>query len=275
MRKSLKVGTICMNSGTDVVSNIDKALELAKSAVDHGASWVVLPEMFPFIGPNNQTFRAYSDFHEKALAHLSDFAKTHQVVLFGGTVGIPTVDSKLLNTLLVFDRDGTEISRYEKTHLFELFDDKGQVSVTEKTCYAAGHKPVTCEVDGFHVGLSICYDIRFSGLYQTMSAKKPLDVIMLPSAFTKLTGQGHWELLLRYRAIEQQSYVIGAAQTGEHFPGRESYGEAMIVAPWGEVVDNTGLSVGVAMGEIIPERILEARTRLPLRLNRRDELYKA
>ena len=269
------VGSICLDSTSDFKSNILKAEALIREAQSKGCDWVVLPEVFPYIGPDNETFSIYEKIHGDVYQKMSDLAAELNIILFAGTIPRPLpTKNKLLNTLHVFDRHGKEIAQYDKTHLFELRDTKGSVKVSEKTIYEPGFNSRCIDIDGFHIALAICYDIRFLDFFQSQIVAKALDVVILPSAFTFETGKDHWELLLRARAIDLQCYVVGAAQTGCHFGTRKSYGHAMIVDPWSKVLSTTGESPGIAIAKLNSEEIAASRARLQQRLNRRTDLYK-
>ncbi|RZA14630.1 MAG: carbon-nitrogen hydrolase family protein, partial [Proteobacteria bacterium] len=172
-----------------------------------------------------------------------------------------------------FGRDGSVIAKYRKTHPFNLMDSEGKPLYCESDGFLSGDKLQTLEVDGYQVACSICYDLRFPGMYERLSRTKAVDVFLLPSAFTTQTGMDHWEVLIRARAIEQQAYVYASNQVGESAPGKSNYGHSMIVDPWGYVIANTGGTPGIAMAEISRERIDHIRTRLPALKNRRPEIY--
>jgi predicted amidohydrolase len=169
----------------------------------------------------------------------------------------------VLNTTLVHDGAGREAGRYDKIHLFGL--NRGEDRFDESATIQAGRTPVVCDVDHpgrprLRVGLSICYDLRFPELYRRMA---PVDLIVVPSAFTYQTGEAHWEILLRARAIENQCYVLAAAQGGRHPNGRRTWGHSMLVDPWGDIVACLPDGEGMVTGEVDPARIAEVRRSLP------------
>jgi nitrilase len=157
-------------------------------------------------------------------------------------------------------------ARYDKVHLFRY--DNGRESYDEGRVLQAGQAPQACEVGGLRLGLSVCYDLRFPELYRALMTP-PCDLIAVPSAFTHTTGRAHWEVLLRARAIENQCYVIAAAQGGLHENGRRTWGHSLIVDPWGEVVAMVEEGEGVAMAQLDPQRIAEVRGQLPALTHRR------
>jgi predicted amidohydrolase len=207
---------------------------------------------------------------------MSKLARELNIVLFAGTVGERSEsqnEKKVFNTSFVFDRKGDLIARYRKIHLFNLSDATGKPLYCESDGFLSGQDIVTLDIDGFHVGLSICYDLRFASLYESMAKKRPLDVIMVPSAFTLGTGMYHWELLLRARAVEQLAYVVAPNQVGTHSPGKMSYGHAMIVDPWGTKICDTGSKPGIALANLSKDTIAGYRAQLPALANRRFDLY--
>jgi nitrilase len=194
---------------------------------------------------------------------LAETAQRHGIILIGGTVPLAVPDPKrVLNTTLVHDRGGRQIGRYDKIHLFGL--NRGEDRFDESATIRAGRTPVVCDIEHgggqLRIGLSICYDLRFPELYRRMA---PVDLIVVPSAFTYQTGQAHWEILLRARAIENQCYVLAAAQGGHHPNGRRTWGHSMLVDPWGDIVDCLPEGEGVVMGAVDPGRIAEVRRSLP------------
>lgn len=285
--KKLKVAAICMNSTSDKELNVQTALKLIETAAIAGSEWIQIPEMFAFHGPYARVYDMAETASGKILAEMSALAQKYGVVIIAGSMGERAEDHELsgqdclnsngerrvFNTTFVIDRSGSIIARYRKTHLFNLRGSDGTPLYCESEGYLSGSELVRVEIDGYQVGLSICYDLRFSGLFSKLTEKAPIDILLAPSAFTKSTGAAHWELLLRSRAIENQCFVFAANQVGIHSPGKESFGHSMIVNPWGEVMANTGAEIGIAYAEIDPEAIQVTRAKLPVLKNKRPELY--
>lgn len=179
--------------------------------------------------------------------------------VFAGSIPIKSSDpTKVLNTQLVFDHHGQHICRYDKIHLFSF--TRGSESYDESRSISPGRSVETVSTPFARIGLSICYDLRFPELYRKMG---PVDLILVPSAFTYTTGQAHWEVLLRARAIENQCYVLAPAQGGRHANGRRTWGHSMLIDPWGEVMSVLAEHPGVVIGDIDPQRIKEVRESLP------------
>ena len=281
------LATVCMTSGADKEKNIKDAVQWVRAAAAKGADWVLLPEVFTYIGPYDAIYANGEGARGALVNKLSKLANELKIVLFAGSFGERpgpeeepaaglegrTGFKRVYNTSYVFGREGQVIGKYRKTHPFNLMDNAGQPLYCESDGFLSGDKLVTLDVDGYHVGLAICYDLRFPRLFERLARDKPLDVILLPSAFTTQTGMDHWEVLLRARAIEQQAYVYASNQVGESWPGKSCYGHSMIVDPWGYVLANTGGVQGLALAEISLERIAAVRGRLPALKNRRPEVY--
>ncbi|WP_424045878.1 carbon-nitrogen hydrolase family protein, partial [Neisseria sicca] len=190
---------------------------------------------------------------------LSETAAECGVVLFGGTIPLPSPDEgKVMNTMLVYDRDGTQIGLYHKMHLFG-FSGLGERYAEADTISAGGDVP-KLTADGVPLAVGVCYDLRFPEFFR---AQQPFDVLLLPAAFTYTTGKAHWELLLRARAVENQCYVIASAQGGEHESGRRTFGHSMIIDPWGEILDVLPEGEGIVIADLDGTRLQSVRTRLP------------
>ncbi|MBL8458259.1 MAG: carbon-nitrogen hydrolase family protein, partial [Zoogloea sp.] len=192
-------------------------------------------------------------------AFLRDAARRHKLWLIGGSCPM-AADSpdKVKNSTLVFDDNGRRVARYDKVHLFGFC--KGEERYDEAATIEAGNEVVSFEAPCGQIGLSICYDLRFPELFRAMGE---LDLIVLPAAFTYTTGQAHWEILLRARAIENQCYVLASAQGGRHPSGRRTWGDSMIIDPWGEVLARLPEGPGVVVADLDPARIADVRASLP------------
>jgi predicted amidohydrolase len=283
--KKLQLASVCMTSGPDKEKNIRTAIQWVRDAAAKGADWVLLPEVFTYVGPYEAIYANGEDDNGTLVQTLSKLAKELSIVLFAGSFGErPAAEDKIeplgrtgfkrvYNTSYVFGRDGQRLGKYRKTHPFNLMDPEGQPLYCESDGFLSGDSLVTMEIEGYNVGLAICYDLRFPRLFERLAKDKPIDVYLLPSAFTTQTGMDHWEVLIRARAIEQQAYVYASNQVGESSPGKSCYGHSMIVDPWGYVLANTGGVQGVALAEISQERIAAVRARLPALSNRRPEVY--
>jgi deaminated glutathione amidase len=270
------LAAIAMSSGKDRTANIARAEGLVREAARAGAHWVMLPEMFPFHGSPDEVYAQAEKEDGPLTKQLARLAKDLGIVLFAGSVAEKASDPssrKSYNTSYVFDRDGAILAKYRKIHLFNLFDEAGNPTHCESNSFIAGEKAQTTTIDGYNVGFSICYDLRFGPLYYKLAEDTPLDVIAVPSAFTLTTGMYHWELLLRARAVEHLCYVFAANAVGVHYAGKTSFGHAMIVDPWGHKLSDSGNTEGIAQARISKTKIKHFRSLLPALANRRPELY--
>ncbi|WGG49448.1 carbon-nitrogen hydrolase family protein [Rugamonas sp. DEMB1] len=256
-----KVAAIQMISSPSVADNIASAGRLVEQAAGQGAELVLLPEYWAIMGLSDSDKVAHAE--PLGGGPIQDFmaatARRHGVWLIGGTLPLASdQDGKVVNTTLVYDPQGRHVGRYDKIHLFGF--SKGAESYDESRTIVAGATVGTVDTGVGKVGLSVCYDLRFPELYRAMG---PVELIVVPAAFTHTTGQAHWEVLLRARAIENQCYVLAAAQGGLHQNGRRTWGHSMLVDPWGEVKAVLAEGEGVVCGELEPAFTAEVRANLP------------
>ena len=259
----MKIAALQMVSTTSVAQNCESAYRLIAQAAQDGATLVALPEYFCLMGRADRDKLAVAEAPGDGPMQrmLSDAAREHGVWLIGGTLPIRSSDpDRVLNSNCVFAPDGSLAARYDKIHLFRY--DNGRERYDEGCAILAGSTPTAVQADTLRVGLSVCYDLRFPELYRALM-HPPCDLISVPAAFTYTTGLAHWELLLRARAVENQCYVIAAAQGGTHENGRRTFGHSMIVDPWGEVVAVQDEGEGVVMADLDLDRIISVRTQLP------------
>ncbi|MBX3622578.1 MAG: carbon-nitrogen hydrolase family protein [Rhizobacter sp.] len=246
-----------------VEHNLEVAQRLIAEAAQAGAQLVVLPEYFCFMGQHDRDKLALAETPGEGPIQgmLAEAARRHGVWVVGGTVPLRSGSAdRVFNACCVFSPAGQRVARYDKVHLFRY--DNGREHYDEGRVLQAGTEPQACDVGGLRLGLSICYDLRFPELYRRLMTP-PCDLIAVPAAFTHTTGRAHWEVLLRARAIENQCYVVAAAQGGLHENGRRTYGHSLIVDPWGEVLALQESGEGVVMAELDPARIAEVRAQLP------------
>jgi predicted amidohydrolase len=260
-----------MNSQEDVAKNLEDVRALVDRAADLGAQLVVLPENFAYFGPEagrREHAERLGDLDAPIQRALSALAKRTNTTLIAG--GFPEARSDSLapfNTCAVFGPTGEIAASYRKIHLFDVeLPDGSELRESRQT--TAGSDPVTAHAAGFRVGLSICYDLRFPELYRAL-VSQGAEVLVVPAAFTLLTGKDHWHVLLRARAIESQCWVVGAAQWGKHPKGRTTYGHSLVVDPWGAVVAECSDRVGLAVADLDREYLEQVRTRLPSLKHRR------
>ena len=260
------LAAIQMVSTPDVSENLAAAEGLVAQAAGMGATLVSLPEYFCLMSADDgDRLRIAENPGEGPIqAALGAMARRHGIWLLGGTVPLRREGSaRVRNASLMFAPDGVVAAQYDKIHLFAMG------TYDEAVVLEAGDTPVCVDAAGLNVGLSVCYDLRFPELFRLLGAKAPLDVICAPSAFTYATGEDHWELLVRARAVENQCHVVAAAQGGRHAGGRRTWGNSMVVDPWGVVLDRVEVGEGVAVGVFDRARVEEIRARLPVLGHRR------
>jgi len=259
----MKIAAIQMVSSTRVDDNCATAQRLIGEAARAGATLVALPEYFCLMGRSDRDKLGVAEAPNDGPIQrmLSDAAREHGIWLIGGTLPIATNDpDRVLNANAVYAPDGSLVLRYDKVHLFKY--DNGRERYDEGAAIRAGHEPMAFQAGPLRVGLSVCYDLRFPELYRALM-NPPCDILSVPAAFTHTTGLAHWELLLRARAVENQCYVIAAAQGGLHENGRRTFGHSMVVDPWGKVLNVLPEGEGVVLADVEPERIASVRAQLP------------
>jgi predicted amidohydrolase len=203
------------------------------------------------------------------LRRIGELARQHGMHVHVGSLAVPLADGRFANRSVLFGPDGEMVATYDKIHLFDA-DIAGLNAYRESATYAGGEQAVTASLGEFTLGMSICYDMRFPKLYNSL-ANAGATLIAVPAAFTVPTGQAHWHVLLRARAIETGSYVIAAAQGGQHPNGRATYGHSLVVDPWGRIVAELDHDEpGVLLAEISPDRVVDARQRIPALANARN-----
>jgi len=262
---ALNMASIQMVSTPNLNENLETAARLIKAATDCGAQMAVLPEYFCLMGLRdtdkvNAREAAGSGPIQERLAAI---AQENKIYLVAGTIPLEAKESnKVLNTSLVFDPQGAQIARYDKIHLFGFQTSTERYEESETI--SAGNQPgqFAIQINGveWRFGLSICYDLRFPELYRTLGL---VDCHIIPAAFTYTTGKDHWEILLRARAIENQCYVLASAQGGLHLNQRRTWGESMLVDPWGEILSNLPEGEGFIQGMLSKDKLKEVRSKLP------------
>ena len=265
----MKIAALQMVSTPDVPTNLEAARQLIAQAAGAGAQLVVLPEYFCLMGIGDRDKLAMAEAPGAGPVQqmLSDAARRHGVWLIGGTLPVRSPDpERVLNASCVYAPDGALVVRYDKIHLFKY--DNGRESYDEGRAIRAGAQPLSFQAGELRVGLSVCYDLRFPELYRALM-QPPCDLLAVPSAFTHTTGKAHWELLLRARAVENQCYVVAAAQGGRHLNGRRTFGHSMVVDPWGQVVAMLEEGEGVVLADLDVLRIASVRAQLPALEHRR------
>jgi len=263
---SSRVAAVQMASGPNISANLMEAARLiALAAQDHGAKLVVLPENFALVGLSEQEKVKIRE--AEGTGPIQDFlanqAARHGVWLVGGTIPLKAHDpQKVRAACILWDERGRRMAHYDKMHLFDVHIEQTGENYAESLTIEQGERPVVVDTPFGKLGLAVCYDLRFPELFRAM-LEQGMEVLAVPSAFTAVTGMAHWEILVRARAVENLSYVIAAAQGGYHANGRETYGDSMIVDPWGMVLDHLPRGSGVVSAAIEPARLKSIRRNFP------------
>lgn len=270
---SFKVGLIAMRSGLDQKANLDAVLAAIDQAKRTGADYVQTPEMTNVLESKRDRLLANiaTDDNDPTLATLREAARKLSIYIHVGSLAIKASPEKAVNRSFLIDRKGDIAARYDKIHMFDVDLANGE-SYRESNTYRAGELAVVADLPWGRLGLTVCYDLRFPALYRAL-AEAGASFFAIPSAFTRQTGEAHWHVLLRARAIENGCFVFASAQGGKHESGRETYGHSLVIDPWGRILAEGGTEPGVVMAEIDPAEVAAARAKIPsLHHGRRFEL---
>lgn len=272
MERKIKIALIQYEIGADWGVNISKAGALLEKAKEYGADLAVLPEMFmcPY------DLQAFPKFAEKipdgrTCRKLQGWSRELGLHLVGGSIPEEDDEGRIFNTATLWDGQGNLLATHRKVHLFDV-DLPGGVSFQESKVFAPGEKMTVVDVLGLRLGLAVCYDVRFPELFRLM-ALAGAEVVALPGAFNNVSGPHHWEMSLRARAVENTVYMAGVSGTAPPGSSYDSWGHSMVVDPFGEILVELGRAEGLGLAEIDPARLKDVRSRLPLLVQRRDDLY--
>ena len=270
---TFKAALIQMRSVPDPATNLNAVLDAIDQAKRAGADYVQTPEMTNIVESKRDRLLAnvVADEHDPTLATLREVARKLSIYIHVGSLAVKASPEKAANRSFLIDRHGEIAARYDKIHMFDV-DLAGGESYRESNTYRAGELAVVADLPWGRLGLTVCYDLRFPALYRAL-AEAGASFFSIPSAFTRQTGEAHWHVLLRARAIENGCFVLAAAQGGKHEAGRETFGHSLIVDPWGRILAEGGVEPGIVMAEIDPAEAAAARARIPSLLHgRRFEL---
>ena len=271
---TFRAGLIQMRSGRSPQANLDEAVKLIGQAREAGADYVQTPEMTNIMETDRARMFAtiVSEEHDPTVATSRELARKLKLHIHIGSLAIKVSPDKAANRSFLIDPKGDIVARYDKIHMFDV-DLAGGESYRESRNYRAGEIAINTDLPWGVLGVTICYDLRFPALYRAL-AEAGATMLAIPSAFTRQTGEAHWNVLMRARAIENGCFVLAAAQGGKHENGRETFGHSIIVDPWGRVLAEGGSEPGVVMAEIDPALVTEARARMPsLQHGRRFEMF--
>jgi len=270
---AFRVGLIAMRSARDPQANLDAVLAAVDQAKRAGADYVQTPEMTNIMEVKRDRLFANicAEESDPTLATLREVARKLGLYIHLGSLAIKASHEKAVNRSFLIDRKGDVAARYDKIHMFDV-DLAGGESYRESNTYRAGELAVVSDLPWGRLGLTVCYDLRFPALYRAL-AEAGASFFAIPSAFTRQTGEAHWHVLMRARAIENGCFVLAAAQGGKHENGRETFGHSLVVDPWGRIVAEGGTEPGVVLAEIDPAEVAAARAKIPsLHHGRRFEL---
>jgi len=258
------------NSGNQVGPNVIAVGEMIRAARGAGADLVMLPETVSLMETRSKLVfeQVRPQDEDEALMAFRALADELGIWLHTGSLPIRLSDTRIANRSFLLDPSGAIKATYDKIHMFDV-DLPGGESYRESKNYQPGERAVLADLPWGKLGLTICYDLRFPHLYRAL-AKAGADFICVPAAFTRVTGQAHWHVLLRARAIETGCFVFAAAQTGTHQNGRQTFGHSLIIDPWGEIIADGGEEVGIITARIDPAKVAEARGRVPSLEHDRD-----
>jgi predicted amidohydrolase len=266
---AFKVGLVQTRTGVDPNINLASTLSAIEEAALAGASYVLTPEMTNIMEVKRERLFATitDEEHDPTLAVLREAARKHGIYINIGSLAVKASPDKAANRSFLIDRRGEVIARYDKIHMFDVDLANGE-SYRESRNFRAGELAVVADLPWGRLGLTVCYDLRFPALYRAL-AEAGASFFSIPAAFTKQTGEAHWHVLLRARAIENGCFVFAAAQGGKHENGRETFGHSLIVDPWGTILAEGGTEPGVIVADVDPAQVAAARGRIPSLLHGR------
>jgi predicted amidohydrolase len=270
---SFTAGLVQMRTGLTPQANLDTAVRLIEEAKAGGADYVQTPEMTNIMEVKRDRLFATITAEESdpTLAAFRALARKLGIFLHIGSLAIKLLPEKAANRSFLIDRRGDIVARYDKIHMFDV-DLAGGESYRESSSYRPGEIAVATDLPWGRLGLTVCYDLRFPALYRAL-ADAGSSFLAIPSAFTRQTGEAHWHVLNRARAIENGAYVLAAAQGGKHENGRETFGHSLVIDPWGRVVAEGGTEPGVILAKVDPAEVTAARAKIPsLQHGRRFEM---
>lgn len=259
----IRVACVQMRTGTDVAANIAEASALIRQAAAGGAELIATPEMTTLLDrkPGAAWEKSTTETADPGLAAFRALAKELGVTLLIGSIAIRADEGKCANRSFLIGPDGAVMARYDKIHMFDVQLNAGNI-YKESDSYAPGASAIVADLPVAKLGLTVCYDVRFPDLFRQL-AVAGAQIIAVPAAFTKITGEAHWHTLLRARAIETGCYVIAPAQGGKHQDGRETFGHSLIINPWGEVLAEGGVDPGVIFATLDLSKVDEVRGKIP------------
>ena len=259
----MKIACVQISSTNQVQDNLKTLERWIREAAAAGAEFIATPENSCYVGgaDDDKIAAAFYEIDHPAISFFKNLAQELGVYISIGSLSIKISQARLINRSYIFDPKGQNIAQYDKIHLFDVTLPNGDV-YRESQFYDAGKNLVMVDIAQARFGLSICYDVRFPALYRYYAQNKA-NVMLIPAAFTVPTGEAHWHVLMRARAIENGCYVVAAAQTGTHAGGRQTFGHSVIIDPWGRVMADAGTDVGFIIADIDLELVTKTRAQIP------------
>jgi predicted amidohydrolase len=263
MSDSVRVACLQLSSGNDLAANVVSVSALVREAAGHGAQFVLTPEYAFLLDGRGRVMRegALPSDGGVVLAQMQELARELGVWLLLGSLTVRTDEERIANRSVLVASDGTVAATYDKIHMFDVTLPDGKV-IRESSAYRPGDRAIVANTPWGRLGLTVCYDLRFPGLFRAL-AQAGAAFISVPSSFQRQTGPAHWHALLRARAIENECYILAPAMCGDHPGDRRTYGHSLIVDPWGEIVADGGEAPGIVYGDIEPGRVAKVRAMIP------------
>ncbi|MGW8182400.1 MAG: carbon-nitrogen hydrolase family protein [Burkholderiales bacterium] len=261
--QSVRIACLQMNSGNEFAANLSVFSAMAREAAAAGAKFILSPEYFLMMDGTGRVMReaALDEQGEPAVSALTALARELSVWLLAGSVTLKAGDGRMFNRSLLISSAGRVVATYDKIHMFDVTLPDGKV-IRESSAYRPGEKAVLTEMPWGKLGMTVCYDLRFPGLFRAL-AQAGAEIITVPSSFQRQTGKAHWHTLVRARAIENECFLIAPAMCGDHPGNRQSFGHTLVIDPWGEVLAEGGESPEIVYAEIAPRRVAKVRNMIP------------
>jgi deaminated glutathione amidase len=263
MSTTFRAACLQLNSGNDLAGNLETVRAMSREAAEKGAQFILTPEYALMMDGSGRTMRerALDRDGAPALPQLTALASDLGVWLLAGSLTLRTDDERIANRSFLIAADGTVVATYDKIHMFDCTLPDGKV-IRESSAYRPGERAVTAETPWGRLGLTVCYDLRFPGLFRAL-AQAGAQFITVPSSFQRQTGRAHWHALLRARAIENECFVFAPAMCGDHPGNRQTYGHSLIIDPWGEILAEGDEAPGIIYADIDPARVSKVRSMIP------------
>ena len=261
--QGVRIACLQMNSGNEFVANLSVFSAMAREAAAAGAKFILSPEYFLMMDGTGRVMReaALDEQGEPAVSALTALARELSVWLLAGSITLKAGDGRMFNRSLLISSEGRVVATYDKIHMFDVTLPDGKV-IRESSAYRPGEKAVLTETPWGKLGMTVCYDLRFPGLFRAL-AQAGAELITVPSSFQRQTGKAHWHTLVRARAIENECFLIAPAMCGDHPGNRQSFGHTLVIDPWGEVLAEGGESPEIVYAEIAPRRVAKVRSMIP------------